>query len=92
MKPHVVPIDLRTCHDVRHLRPCAVCAGLGDRRHMVRLGKLCYHGKCYAEARGLPELLKLPADTLGTLYLEDVGPKIMRAILDRGAVFSGKRP
>jgi len=83
MKPHAVQIDLENCHAVRRLRPCAVCRGLGDRHHMVGIGKLWYHGKCYAGARGVAELLKLPAATLDHLQLDDVGPKIMRAILEK---------
>lgn len=71
-----------TAHDVRHLRPCAFCPDLGDKRRMVRATAKEYaHGKCLIAAGGLQRLLDLPQPERDKLTLEDIGVDAMRAIL-----------
>src|SRR5262245_215646 len=65
-------------HDVRKLRVCGACNGIGFGPHMVR----GMHGACYVERRGVDELLALPPAETDGLTLGDIGPEIMRALMD----------
>lgn len=58
-------VELRTSHDVRHLRPCAVCGGLGDRRWMLTNLEAyglpgLNHGRCVVRQMAQEQLLELP--------------------------------
>lgn len=72
-----------TVDAVRHLMICAHCRSLGDRRNMVTLDTGRWHGKCYIDKFGKVELLKLPETELRKLTLGDIGPAMMRTILER---------
>lgn len=72
-----------TAHDVRHLMICSHCKSLGDRRSMVTLDGGQWHGGCYIDKFGKAELLKLPHKEIRKLTLGDIGPTMMRAILER---------
>ena len=79
-----------TSHDVRHLRVCQWCGDLGDERAMVATGpRDLAHGRCAIVVLGGVEgLLTLPQSELDKLTLGDIGPEIMRRLLDarQGAV------
>lgn len=71
-------MELRTCHDVRHLTVCTRCKELGDKRDMIDR----VHGRCFIQEHGLAALLKLSKSVLSELRLDDIGPDAMKAILD----------
>lgn len=72
-------IDLERAHDVRTLRPCLHCGGLGNFYSMIEAGEKFYHGRCFAARHGVPALLALPADQLGKLMLGDLGTALALA-------------
>ena len=78
---------LETCHDVRHLRACRGCSGLGDKRSMIQIerGKSArhYHGRCYIASHGMTLFLRLPKEETEKLTLNDIGSKAMKALLKR---------
>ncbi len=82
-----VPLDnlisLRTAHDVRRLRSCQSCKGLGDKDCMI-VGDQSgfFHGRCYANAYGVDALLALDNDDLRDLQLGDLGVDLMRKVIE----------
>jgi hypothetical protein len=73
-----------TSHDVRHLKPCATCEKLGDKRKMIKeSGGRVLHGRCYIEQYGLDALLALQEEQVGVLALDDIGAETMRAVMDK---------
>lgn len=44
-----------------------------------------YHGKCYATAKGRAAFLALPDTVLDTLRLDDIGSRLMRAVMEKRA-------
>lgn len=81
-------VELRNCHDVRHLRRCALCGGIGDGRRM--LGGLeahglpgLNHGKCVVDRVAPDQLAELPVSELGKLTVEDTGVPLMKRLLRR---------
>jgi hypothetical protein len=68
-------------HDVRNLRPCAHCGGIGDKRDMLNLDGW-YHGICVVERFTHDEILALPGGERSKLRLCDTGPNLMRKLLD----------
>jgi hypothetical protein len=76
-------MELKTCHDVRQLTVCTRCKQVTDQRHSVKTRDGHWHGRCYVEAFGEGELLKLPQAELHKLTLGDVGGATMHAILNR---------
>lgn len=76
-----------TAHDVRHLRPCAFCSDLGDRRRMVHATAKEYaHGKCLFSAGGIRRLLDLPQRERDKLTIADIGVNAMRDLIAKNAV------
>ncbi len=83
MDNHFDLADVNTAHDVRHLRVCAKCGLLGDKRRMVTSDtRDWWHGRCFIDTKGMNELLMLPTDQLDSLTLGDIGPSVMHAILN----------
>lgn len=80
-------VDLETCHDVRHLRVCSGCKGVGDGRQMIReprgKGARHHHGRCYIESHGMTLFLRLPSEETDKLTLGDIGPVAAAALLAR---------
>lgn len=88
----------RTAHDVRHLRLCEHCSGLGDGREMLQVpqglvqagganeglptAQGLYHGACVAEILACADLLGLPRLERGKLRLNEVGHSVMDQLLD----------
>jgi len=50
---------------------------------MVTLDAGRWHGKCYIEKFGKDALFKLPEKEIRKLTLGDIGPSMMRVILER---------
>jgi hypothetical protein len=76
-----------TAHDVRKLRLCAICNGLGHLDRMLTLpgfpvGGL-YHGKCAVRMLRRTEVLALPENELRKLTLADAGMDLMRELVNR---------
>lgn len=78
-------VDLRTAHDVRHLRTCDACGDLGDDRMMIDVGALgvqsMYHDGCAVSAFTQAEILRLPVEELNKFTLHATGVKLMKAIM-----------
>lgn len=68
-----------TAHDIRHLRVCQKCQGLGDDREMITVGM---HGACAFKAIGIEGLLKLPRSEQLKFTLADIGPIAMKRLID----------
>lgn len=73
--------DLRTAHDVRRLRTCRACGGMGDGKFMPIIDGHPIHGFCAAEALGVAGLAKLPEAEIDKLTLSEIGPERMKALL-----------
>lgn len=80
----------QSAHDVRHLRPCVVCDGLGDKRNMIPYpvhaeedepSEGLFHGQCFVKKYGMQLLLAQPFMVLNSLTIGDVGSKVMIAIM-----------
>jgi hypothetical protein len=75
-----------TAHDVRKLRVCAICDGIGHLDQMLTLpgwpaGNL-YHGECAVRMLKRAEVLTLPHSERRKLTLADTGKDLMLALLD----------
>jgi hypothetical protein len=75
-------------HDVRALRGCDECGGLGNEDRMLHVdigrGKVFIHGRCFVRAFGLESFVKLPQAQLNKMSLGDVGFRAMKAIVSGG--------
>lgn len=76
-----------TAHDVRKLRLCAICNGVGHLDRLLTLpgwptGNL-YHGECAVRMLDRAEVLALPESELRKLTLADTGMDLMREMVER---------
>jgi hypothetical protein len=78
-------------HDIRKLRTCRACDGIGFAPHMlegvfgpsVRPEKPeLYHGACVVQLLSREQILALPAEERNKLRLSETGPDLMRALMD----------
>ncbi len=70
-------------HDVRHLRVCKGCGGLGDRRRMLDLHEAGpHHDFCAVERFGADAMLELPASERRKISIGAAGTHLMRRLLD----------
>ena len=78
-------IQLKTSHDVRHLKICTDCGQVGDDRQMLRLqargGDKLFHGSCAVKGFTFEGLLQLPISEIGKLTLADTGVELMKRII-----------
>ena len=58
-----------TCHAVRRLVPCSICAGFGDRDQMIAGDT---HTSCFVEKMGYTGLMVLSVSDLNKIRLCDV--------------------
>lgn len=80
---------IEKAHDVRTLRVCGHCGGLGNRDSMmvVRLpGKLSRpkvhtHARCYIKKNGFQAFLKLPKKEQDKVPMSDMGVRRMKALM-----------
>lgn len=81
-------VELRTCHNFRHLRQCALCGGIGDGRKML-IGLEANglpglnHGKCVVGRIAQDKLFELPVTELGKLTVKDTSVPLMKRLLRR---------
>ena len=78
------PVEIAKAHDVRRLRACHYCGGLGRDDCMVERNDALYHGRCFINRFGLEAFLALPTEQTHRVTLDDIGVDAMRALLDRG--------
>jgi hypothetical protein len=74
-------VELKTCHDIRHLAGCATCSGVGDDRRMLKFRGGLHHGACLVEQVDRKHLLKMPTEELNKLTLGDAGVPFIKAML-----------
>lgn len=74
-------VRVEKAHDVRTLRPCPVCGGLGNSYHMVDLDNEWFHGRCFVARFGGSALKALPISKQDRLTLGDLGVRLMKALL-----------
>jgi hypothetical protein len=82
----------RTAHDIRTMKSCACCGGLGHTHNMVHdymheIGapqskKVYAHGRCFIEVFGLTLFLNLPQAETDKMQLNDVGIDVMRILVN----------
>lgn len=73
-------------HDVRYLVICAGCHDIGDSRNMIPTKDFkFFHGCCYITEFGEERFLKLPYSHTSSITLGDIGPAMMRKLLDAGS-------
>jgi len=79
-----VPIDALLCvkkaHDVRTLRVCGRCEGLGNANKMIDLDGDWFHGRCFVERFGERALAALPKAKRDRLTLGDLGVYLMQIL------------
>jgi len=68
--------------DVRYLRICKGCDGLGDARKMLNLPDGPYHDHCAIARNVQSAILKLPAAERDKITLGAAGPELMRKLMD----------
>lgn len=83
-------VTIERAHDVRTLRGCAHCGGLGHKTQMLEgsphAGERStpwFHGRCFAEKFGEKALLDMGRIQLDRLCMGDLGTRLMRAVIDR---------
>jgi LSD1 subclass zinc finger protein len=69
-------------HDVRFLRLCKGCDGLGDRRRMLNLPDGAYHDHCAIARNMQSAILKLPAAERNKITIGAAGPELMRKLME----------
>lgn len=80
-------LHIEKVHDVRTLRVCGSCGGLGHSHSMVDRGAEWLHGRCFVARYGKAQLRHLPRATQHRLTLGDLGSAAMRYLLGhRGAL------
>lgn len=92
-------IHIPRSHDVRTLRGCAHCGGLGHAHKMIEGSALetksepWYHGRCFAAKYGDEQLVRLGRSYLEKLCIGDLGVRLMSLVMDRlGDKATGKKP
>ena len=80
--------ELRTCHNIRHLRTCDACGDLGDDRRLIDVTKCgligrLYHDACAVSAFTQAEILQLPMEELNKFTLHATGVALMKAIMKK---------
>ena len=74
--------DMRTVHDMRRLRQCDRCKGVGDHLQMVQAAGQLWHTRCYRVYHGMKGVLALPKAQRMKFRLCDLTRKEMQRLLD----------
>lgn len=78
--------EIRKAHDVRLLRTCAICDGLGLEPEMIRYdGGTHVHPACYYKTHGEGHVLRLMNDDLAKFRISDVPTEVMKKMLRKWA-------
>jgi len=78
-----IPVRVEKAHDVRTLRVCSVCKSLGNNDRMIDLDGDWFHGRCFVERFGERAFGALPKSKTDRLTLGDIGPILMRKLLNK---------
>jgi hypothetical protein len=65
---------------VRTLRPCPVCASLGNEPNMIEHDGW-YHGRCFASKFGEEAFLALPKGQTNRVTWGDIGTELMKKLV-----------
>lgn len=76
-------------HDVRKLRVCAACDGIGFGPFMLNLATGPTHGACVVATLTEQEILALPDTERSKLRLNETGPVLMGKLIDAIANATG---
>lgn len=79
-KKRFLPV-IERAHDVRRLRVCMLCDGLGHADYMLSNSEGDMHGSCFIERHGEKRLLDFPKSETDKLCMGDIGPKSMMFLL-----------
>jgi len=79
-KPRFLP-PIERAHDVRKLRVCLLCDGLGHADYMLGNSEGHTHGSCFIERHGRAHLVAFPEAETDKLCMADIGPDAMRFLL-----------
>ncbi len=74
-------IRMQKAHDVRTLRVCGSCGGMGNCDRMIEHGKEWLHGRCFVSRYGKAELCHLPKAQTDRMTLNDLGLATMKYLL-----------
>jgi hypothetical protein len=81
-----VPIDelvrLEKAHDVRTLRVCGSCGGMGNNDRMIEHGTEWLHGRCFVARYGKAELCQLPQAQTDRMSMNDLGLEVMKYLVN----------
>ena len=72
---------IERAHDVRRLRVCMLCDGLGHADYMLANSEGHIHGSCFIERNGEKCLLDFPERETDKLCMADIGTDAMRFLL-----------
>jgi hypothetical protein len=92
-----IPVDelarVRKAHDVRTLRVCGGCGGMGNSHSMIFrkvpldnaptvLREEWLHGRCFVSRYGRAKLTQLPKEQTDRLTIGDIGVRTMKYLID----------
>lgn len=72
---------IEKAHDVRTLRVCVQCEGIGNSNSMLHVENIWIHGRCFIKWRGLEAFVALPRSQTDKMRLDDIGVRAMRGLL-----------
>jgi len=75
-------VRVEKAHDVRTLRVCGSCGGLGNCDRMIEHGTEWLHGRCFVSRYGKAELCHLPKEQTDRMTLNDIGVAAMKYLLN----------
>jgi hypothetical protein len=87
LAPGQLPLDelsrVKSVKDVRSLRPCACCGGVGNADTMIDWDNGEWlHGRCFVARYGRADLCHLPKGKTDRLTLGDLGIQTMQYLLN----------
>jgi len=72
----------RTAHDVRRLRVCQGCHGLGSTGQMIQLADDHWHTRCFRVRQGFKAVLALPLAQRDKFRMCDLTLREMQRLID----------
>ena len=88
--PRYNEAQLKTAHDVRRLKTCSGCGGIGHTAQMLSCLEAFglagfHHGRCVVQLLTHEQVLALPSDQRDRLRPDDTGGELMRKLLEARA-------
>lgn len=72
----------RSAHDVRRLRICEGCSGIGTDAQMILAGGDHWHTRCFRVKRGFKAVLSLPKTQRGKFRMCDLTLREMQRLIE----------